>query len=298
MNRENIILGIIFMIVGIFCLSVNDILIKGLSKNFPAWEIIFFRAFSGSLLSVALIAKFGWKKLKTKKPIGHFVRAFSSVAAFAFYVFGIKFLLLSENQAIFHVAPIIATILAIPILKEKLGIHRMFAVILGFIGVLIIVKPGSGLFKIESLLPLIAATFMACSYLATRFLMSTESSIAIVFYYSFSLLITTLIFFPNDFIFPSLLDLIPLMFLGVMGSLGHYFMALAAKNAKVRVITPFEYSSFIFVTVMAYIFYNEIPGISVILGVVLIIISGVYIIYREQQKNKKIVSQTILKNTR
>ena len=298
MSRQNIILGISCMIAGMFCLSVNDVLVKGLTRNFPIWEIIFFRAFSGVLISLALVAWFGWEKLKTKKPIGHFIRAFSSVACVVFYFFGIKFLLLSENQAIVHVAPIIATILAIPILKEKLGIHRMFAVILGFIGVLIIVKPGSGLFKIESLLPLIAATFMACSYLATRFLMSTESSIAIVFYYSFSLLITTLIFFPNDFIFPSLLDLIPLMFLGVMGSLGHYFLALSAKNAEVMVITPFEYSSFIFVTIMAYIFYNEIPGISIIIGVVLIILSGVYIVYREQQKKKNIVSLTILKNTR
>ena len=132
------------MIAGMFCLSVNDVLVKGLTRNFPIWEIIFFRAFSGVLISLALVAWFGWKKLKTKKPIGHFIRAFSSVACVVFYFFGIKFLLLSENQAIVHVAPIIATILAVPILGEKLGLHRISAVILGFIGVLIIVKPGSG----------------------------------------------------------------------------------------------------------------------------------------------------------
>ena len=298
MSKENIILGITFIIVGMFCLSVNDVLVKGLSRNFPVWEIVFFRAFSGVLISLGLIVRFGWQKLKTQKPIGHFVRAFSSVACVVFYFFGIKFLLLSENQAIVHLAPIIATILAIPILGGKLGLYRILAVILGFIGVLIIVKPGSGLFKIESLLPLIAAIFMACSYLATRFLMSTESSVAIIFYYSFALLITTLIFFPSNFVIPTFFDLIPLMFLGLMGSLGHYFLALASKNAEVMVITPFEYSSFIFVTVMAYIFYNEIPGVSIILGVVLIIISGVYIVYREQQKKKNIVSQVILKNMR
>ena len=87
---------------------------------------------------------------------------------------------------------------------------------------------------------------MAISYLATRFLMSTESSVAIIFYYSFALLITSLVFFPNDFIMPSLFNLIPLMSLGVMGSLGHYFIAQAAKSAEVVVITPFEYTSFIF----------------------------------------------------
>ena len=88
------------------------------------------------------------------------------------------------------------------------------------------------------------------------------------------------------------------MFLGLMGSLGHYFLAQAAKNAEVMVITPFEYSSFIFVTVMAYAFYNEIPDVSIILGVLLIIISGIYIVYREQQKKKEIINLTIFKNMR
>ena len=88
------------------------------------------------------------------------------------------------------------------------------------------------------------------------------------------------------------------MALGVMGSLGHYFMAQAAKSAEVVVITPFEYTSFIFLGIMGYFFYNEIPDASVYIGALLIIFSGIYIVYREQQKKKNIVSQTILKNTR
>ena len=299
MNKENnILLGILFMTLAMFCLSVNDVLVKGLSSAFPIWEVIFFRALSGIIISIALVFFFGWKTLKTKKPLGHLTRAFSSVACVVFYFFGLKYLMLSENVAIVHSAPILATLLAVPILGEKLGLHRIIAVVIGFIGVLIIVKPGSDLFKIESLFPLAAAFFMAVSYLATRFLMSTESSVSIIFYYSFALFITSLIFFPNHFVIPSLFNLIPLMALGVMGSLGHYFMAQAAKSAEVVVITPFEYTSFIFLGVMGYFFYNEVPGVSVFIGMLLIILSGIYIVYREQQKNKNIVSQTILKNTR
>ena len=100
---------------------------------------------------------------------------------------------------------------------------------------------------------------MAISYLATRFLMSTESSVSIIFNYSLALLITSIVFFPNDFVIPSLYNLIPLMSLGVMGSLGHYFIAQAAKSAEVVVITPFEYTSFIFLGIMGYFFYNEVP---------------------------------------
>ena len=299
MNKgNNIVLGIIFMTLAMLCLSVNDVLVKGLSKAYPIWEVIFFRALSGVIISVVLIIFFGWKTLKTEKPLGHLTRAFSSVACVVFYFFGLKYLMLSENVAIVHSAPILATLLAVPFLGEKLGLHRMAAVALGFLGVLVIVKPGSDLFKLESLFPLAAAFFMAISYLATRFLMSTESSVSIIFYYSSALFITSLVFFPNDFIMPSALNLIPLMGLGIMGSLGHYFLSQAAKSAEVVVITPFEYTSFIFLGVMGYFFYGEVPDSSVYIGMLLIIFSGIYIVYREQQKKKSIVSQTILKNTR
>ena len=271
------------MILSMFCLSVNDVMVKGLNLVFPVWEVIFFRAFSGMLISIALVLIFGWKTLKTTKPIRHFVRAFSAVGCVIFYFFGLKYLLLSENIAIVHSAPIFAALLAIPILGEKLGVHRIGAIIFGFIGVIVIVKPGSDIFKFVSLLPLISALYMASVYLSTRSLMNTDSSIAIIFYYSLALLVTSIIFLPDDFKIPNIVQLIPLMSLGAMGSLGHYFMSQAAKNAEVVVISPFEYSSFIFVGVMGYIFYNEVPSISIIIGGILIIIGGVYIVYREQR---------------
>ena len=271
------------MTLGMFCLSVNDVVVKGLNTSFPVWEVIFFRAFSGILVSFVLIFIFGWQSLKTKKPIRHFVRAFSAVGCVIFYFFGLKFLLLSENIAIVHSAPIFAALLAVPILGERLGIHRITAIVIGFIGVIIIVKPGTDVFKLVSILPLISALFMASVYLSTRSLMNTDSSIAIIFYYSLALLITSIVFFPSDFVMPNIVQLIPLMSLGVTGSLGHYFMSQAAKNAEVVVISPFEYSSFIFVGIMGYIFYNEVPSISIIIGGILIILGGVYIAYREQK---------------
>jgi len=271
------------MTLGMFCLSVNDVSVKGLNVFFPVWEVIFFRAFSGILVSFGLIFIFGWKSLKTKKPIRHFVRAFSAVGCVVFYFFGLKFLLLSENIAIVHSAPIFAALLAVPILGERLGIHRISAIIIGFIGVIIIVKPGSDVFKLVSILPLISALFMASVYLSTRSIMNTDSSITIIFYYSLALLITSLVFFPKDFVMPDLLQLLQLMSLGIMGSLGHYFMSQAAKNAEVVVISPFEYTSFIFVGVMGYFFYNEIPNSSIVIGGLLIILGGVYIAYRENK---------------
>ena len=283
MNKK--LLGISLMTIGMFCLSVNDMTYKNLTMNFPVWEAIFFRAFSGSIISLILVYRSGIVSLKTKKPIRHFVRAFSAVGCVVLYIFGIKYLLLSENIAIAHSAQIIAALLAVPILGEKLGIHRIFAIIIGFIGVLIIVKPGTDLFYLKSLLPIGSAFFMAAVYLSTRSLMNTETSTSIVFYYSFALLFTSIIFFPSDFVIPDTFNLALALSLGVMGSFGHYFMSQAARHADVAVTSPFEYTSFIFVGLMGYLFFNEIPSNSVVIGAILIIISGIYIAYRERKND-------------
>ena len=283
MNKK--LLGIILMTLSMFCLSVNDMTYKNLTMNFPVWEAIFFRALSGSIISLFLVYRSGIVSIKTKKPIRHFVRASSSVGCVVLYIFGIKYLLLSENIAIAHSAPIIAALLAVPILGEKIGIHRIFAILIGFIGVLIIVKPGTDLFQLKSLLPLGSAFFMAAVYLSTRSLMNTETSTSIVFYYSFALLFTSIIFFPADFVMPDAFNLTLALSLGVMGSFGHYFMSQAARHADVAVTSPFEYTSFIFVGFMGYLFFNEIPSNSVVIGAILIIISGIYVAYRERKND-------------
>ena len=150
-SKNNNLLGISFMILSMFCLSVNDMTYKYLSFHFPVWESIFFRALSGSIIALFLAMYFGFDKLKTKKPIGHAIRAFSASGCVVFYIYGINNLMLSENIAIAHSAPIIAAFLAVPILGERIGILRTSAILIGFIGVLIIVKPGTDLFKLESL---------------------------------------------------------------------------------------------------------------------------------------------------
>ena len=281
MNKN--LLGILLMTLGMLSLSINDIIYKNLTMNFPVWEAVFFRAFSGSIISLYLVYHSGINSIKTKKPVRHFVRAFSAVGCVVLYIFGIKYLLLSENIAIAHSAPIIAALLAVPILGEKIGIHRILAIIIGFVGVLVIIKPGTDLFQLKSLLPIGSALFMASVYLTTRSLMNTESSTSIVFYYSFALLFTSLIFFPSNFVIPDTFNLILALSLGIMGSMGHYFMSQAARHADVAVTSPFEYSSFIFVGLMGYFFFYEIPSNSVIIGGILIIISGVYVAYRERK---------------
>ena len=106
-SKNNNLLGISFMLVSMFCLSINDITYKYLSFHFPVWESIFFRALSGSIIATFLAMYFGFDKLKTKKPVGHAIRALSASACVVFYIYGINHLMLSENIAIAHSAPLL-----------------------------------------------------------------------------------------------------------------------------------------------------------------------------------------------
>ena len=109
--KNNNLLGISFMILSMFCLSVNDMTYKYLSFHFPVWESVFFRALSGCIVALFLTMYFGFDKLKTNKPIGHAIRAFSASGCVVFYIYGINNLMLSENITIAHSAPIIALFL-------------------------------------------------------------------------------------------------------------------------------------------------------------------------------------------
>ena len=119
-------IAILFMILGALILAIQNTLVKALSFFYPIWEIVFFRGLSGTIISFFLLLFFGFTKLTTTKPIVHLIRAFSSVFCIVFFFFGLKYLLFAENQALLHTAPIIATLLALPFLGEKIKLGQRF----------------------------------------------------------------------------------------------------------------------------------------------------------------------------
>ena len=125
MIHNKTITAIIFMIMGALVLAIQNSLVKALSFFYPIWEIVFFRALSGTIIAILLLFLFGWNKLITTKPIVHLIRAFSSVLCVVLFFFGLKYLLFAENQALLHTAPIIATILALPFLGEKIKLTNL-----------------------------------------------------------------------------------------------------------------------------------------------------------------------------
>ena len=280
---SNINLARILMLILAFLISINGVLTKFLIDVFPQWEVIFFNSLTCFVVSLILILFKGKNNFKVNNIPKHFIRIFSMVFAFVIYVVSIKKFFIVEVMAIYNFAPIISAILAIFFLKEKFYALRFVAIFFGFVGVLLVINPGQNIFSFDSLLPILGATFVAIAYVTTRSIMKIDNVYATVFYYSLGLLILALLFFPKDFIFPSLFFLFLLSITGLLSVISHYLFALSVKFGEVNSVAPLEYTAFIWTGLLGYFFLNQKPNLMIIFGGIIIIISGIYLIRVEKK---------------
>jgi drug/metabolite transporter (DMT)-like permease len=191
------------------------------------------------------------------------------------------FLPLADCVVILFVAPLLVTILAAPILGERVGRHRWTAVILGFVGVLVVMRPGFTLFSWVSVLPFITALLYAGVQLSTRILGRTEGALTTLLYSSaggaFICTICVLFFWVT----PTLQQWLVLVWLGFLGALGHYLMIKAYQLAPASLLAPFDYTTLIWATVLGFFVFADLPDAWTFLGALIIMSSGLYLIRRE-----------------
>ena len=189
-------LGISAIVFGTICFSVNDISVKLFSSEMPLHQLMFFRAiFAISILLFVILPFYGgFKYLNTNNPIFHTFRGLAVVGANTFFFISIAELSLAEATAIFFIAPILITIFAIFFLQEKVGIRRCLACLIGFLGMLFIIKPGTISFELISIFPLIAALFYTALHIITRKYGSQEKPLTMGFYIQVCFLVTSLMF--------------------------------------------------------------------------------------------------------
>ena len=275
-------LGRVLMLLLVNLISINGALTKKLLTVFPQWEVIFYNALTCLIVSSIFIFIKGVKNFKVENIPKHFLRVFSMAFAFIIYVFSIQKIFIIEVMAIYNFAPVLSTILAIIFLKEKFNILRFIAVLLGFIGVLIVIKPEENMFTLISLVPVLGAFFVAIAYVTTRSIMKYDNVYATVFYYSLGLLVLSLFFFPKNFVLPSLGFLVLLFLTGFLSVVSHYLFALSVKFGEVSSVAPLEYTAFIWTGLFGYFLFYQIPSLTTILGGVIIIISGICLIRVEK----------------
>jgi drug/metabolite transporter (DMT)-like permease len=285
--------GIAFMVFSVALFASMDAMIKRAAEDYPTGQIVFFRnalAFVPVLLFLARAGGLG--SLRTTRLGGHLVRGLTGVASMFFFFLALGLLPLADAIALGMSGPIFLTALSVPLLGEKVGVRRWSAVIVGFIGVLVMVRPGSGVFDPAALTALAGAFFYALAMVAIRRLSRSEPPGAIVFYFTLFAAAVGLLTLPlawvapgwvAPWIAPDTVGWLMLVGIGLIGGTAQLTLTYAFKLAPVAVIAPFEYGALVFGIGYGFVFWSEIPDRFVLLGAAIVVASGLYILYREAQ---------------
>ncbi len=284
-------LGFLYMFLSICAFSVMDIIVKW-SHNYPVGEVLFFRGFCGMITIFFIIPRDRYLNFyKTNRPFLHLKRCVSGLIAIVAIFIALRKLPLATVVSITFAAPIFTTIMSIFFLSEKVGFYRWLAVIVGFIGILIISEPGFNSLNIYYIYPIIFCLGLSYVAIAIKQLSSTEPVWLIGLYFSFSILVMSLFTIPQGWIFPNLKDLFLLSMVGILGGLANLWLTQSYKYSDVSLVTPLKYLALLFAIFFGYIFWSEIPSSKTLFGATLVIISSI-IIFRREIYHKKQVSIT------
>jgi drug/metabolite transporter (DMT)-like permease len=199
------------------------------------------------------------------------------------FIYGVRTLPLADATALSFAAPLMITALSVPVLGETVGLRRWIAMIIGLIGVLLVVQPGTDAFQPAAILPLLSAVLWAVGMILTRQLAATDSVTATLAWTALTGMIVSSTLLPFTFVVPSLTQIGLALVVGVFSSAGQGFVALAYRQAAASVIAPFSYSQLISSTLVGYVVFAATPGPAMLLGAAVIAASGLYVARQERR---------------
>lgn len=275
--------GALFMLAAILAFSVMDATIKWLAATYPVMHIVFFRNFFAFIPIGLMLAarKDGLAALRTRNWKGHLIRAALGLASMILFFNAFALMPLAEVVAIAFSAPLFITALSMPLLGERVGPRRWAAVVVGFVGVLIILRPGTELFQPAAFLPLTASLFLALAMLQVRLLTRTETNIALMLYMTLAGALATAPFLMSGWVRPTGFDWGLIVGMGVIGGTAQYLLTQAFRKAPASLIAPLEYSGILWAGLFGYWLFGEVPDRWVFVGAAVVIASGLYILHRE-----------------
>ena len=286
-------LGFLYMFLSICAFSLMDIIVKW-SVEYPIGQVLFFRGFFGIVFYFFIIPKNRLHNFyKTKRPGLHFLRSFSGLIALVAIFIALRKLPLATVVSISFAAPIFTTIFSIFLLNEKVGIFRWLAVIVGFVGIIIITEPGISQLNIYYFFPIIFCLGLSYVAITIRQLSSSEPVWLISFYFSLAITLLSFLTIPYGWVLPSFDHFIILSLIGIFGGVANLWLSQSYKYSEVSLVTPLKYLALVFAIIFGYFIWGEIPTIKTLLGALLVITSTLIIFKREIYKKKIITSKTI-----
>lgn len=284
MKKDNIPLGIALMLGSVVLFMVLNAAVKALGESYPVNQIVFFRNAIALLpVSIAVLSgPTGARVLRTRRPLGHLWRTVIGLSTMCLIFWAYTLLPLADATALNFTSPIFATALSVPLLGERVGIHRWSAVVFGFIGVVVIVDPGAGMMNMGTIVALVAAFGQAVAVSTIRQLSRTEPSGTIVFYFTFLTTVFSALTLPFSWTpIASWFDFSIFAAAGLSGGIAQLLMTRAYSLAPTPVLSPFNYVSIAIAALVGWLFWAEIPSVHTIVGSCIVIASGLYILYRE-----------------
>jgi len=273
--------GIAFMLLAVVVFSTQDALIKWLSPTYPVMELVFFRSFFGFVPLLPAIIRSGRAAIHTHRPLGQAGRALVGLVSMVGFFWCFGHMPLADVFGIAFTSPLFVTALSVPFLGERVGIRRWSAVSVGFIGVLIMVRPDSGIVDWASWVALFSTFLYALALVFLRTLGKTESTVSIVFYVTLTTTIASALTLPFQWVTPGPLDAVLLVAIGLMGGSAQLAITRAFRLAPAAVVAPFDYTALVYVGIIGYAVWGEVPTAMFLIGAAIVIASGLYILYRE-----------------
>jgi drug/metabolite transporter (DMT)-like permease len=279
---DSVFAGIGLIILSTIFFSAGDIAAKALTEHLPPIQVAWLRYAVFALIVVpALLTTRGVAGFITSRPGLQLVRGLAVVVSSVFFMIGLQHLDVAETTAINFVSPVFITALSIPLLGEKVGRYRWAAAAVGFLGVMLIVRPGSSAFQLAALYPIGAALVWAFAAIATRFMSAERPETTLAYSATVGLAVLS-VMVPFVWQPMSMTDLAFAVLTGIFSTVGHWLLVRGYRLASASVLAPYSYVQLIFASLFGFAAFGVIPGSWTVIGGAVIAASGLYTAYRER----------------
>jgi len=269
------------MFISVCAFSIMDVIVKW-SDAYPVGQVLFFRGFCGIIPILFIIPKERYLDFyKTDRAILHLMRCLAGLVALISIFIALRNLPLATVVSITFAAPIFTTIFSIFLLNEKVGFYRWMAVLVGFVGIIVISEPGFSSLNFYYIYPIIFCLGLSYVAITIRKLSATEPVWLISLFFSFSIMILSFFTFYQDWIMPSFTDLFLLAMIGILGGLANLWLSQSYKFSEVSLVTPLKYLALVFAIIFGYFIWNEVPSNKTLMGSLMVILSSLIIFRRE-----------------
>jgi drug/metabolite transporter (DMT)-like permease len=289
----NVVRAILLKVISAFLLAVMSALVRFLGEKYPVGQTMFFRS-AFAILPVVVI--YAWRKelaaVRTSRPFGHVGRGLISVLGMFCNFSALARLPIVDATAISFAAPLITVAMAAILLKERVRLYRWSAVIIGFLGILVMLAPNfdPALRVTEAVasslgfaFAIVGAFCNAGSVIQTRRLTQTETTSSIVFYFSLVCALAGLATLPLGWVKPNWPELLALIAVGLCGGVAHILLTESYRWAPASLVAPFDYTAMVWAFLLGYFFFHELPGVFVLAGAIIIAGAGLFVIWRERR---------------